>query len=62
MNGEISNVVFKNYETSESLSNRHLKDKLQDIPKWQPGVYLGEIVRTSISYEVPLRLFEKYPR
>ncbi len=60
--GTISNIKFENSETSEPLHNEELMDKLKSVPKWNPGVYLGEPVRTRIYFDVPIRLFETYPR
>ncbi|MBU2928466.1 hypothetical protein [Winogradskyella psychrotolerans] len=61
-NGTITEIEFKNLKTSETLFNEVLLEKLHNIPKWQPGQYLNEQVRSYASYRVPLRLFEKYPR
>ncbi|WP_426430997.1 hypothetical protein ACPX19_01245 [Winogradskyella sp. HB-48] len=60
--GVISNIKFKNSETSEPLHNEELMDKLKSVPKWNAGVYLDELVRTRIYFDVPIRLFETYPR
>ncbi|WP_299112288.1 hypothetical protein [uncultured Winogradskyella sp.] len=61
-NGVISDVKFKNAETREPIINDALMIKINGVHKWESGIYLGEVVRSSVSFDVPIRLIETYPR
>ncbi len=56
--GSISNVSIRNAETHESIKNELLKKKIEDSSGWNPGIYFGEKVRTTMSYRIPLRLLK----
>ncbi|SDH99261.1 hypothetical protein [Winogradskyella thalassocola] len=55
-NGVINDIHLENAETSEPIINIELMNKLKELSKWQPGIYLGEVVRSKVYFKVPLSL------
>jgi hypothetical protein len=60
-NGLITDIKLRNAESLEPIENKELMNALNKSMLWDSGVYLGEVVRSKVSFDVPLSLISNYP-